>query len=31
LKKETGPLVATETQKNTNAINKLEEDLKIYS
>jgi len=31
MKKEIGPLVATETQKNTNAINKLEEDLKIYS
>lgn len=31
MKKEISPLVATETQKNTSAIGKLEEDLKIYA
>lgn len=31
MKKEITPLVVTETQKNTSAIGKLEEDLKSYS
>jgi hypothetical protein len=31
MKKEITPLVATETLKNTNAITKLEDDLKVYS